>query len=1249
LDLLGLPQARRRETRATHLLKLDRRLLHLIKPVRLVFYLTIALGFAGGILAVLQARLMSQVVSRVFLGEDTLAGVASVLGVLLIAIILRAGVTGLAEVASHHLAIRIKGDLRARLFSHLQARGPVHFLPDHTTKEGQRTGELVTTAVEGIEALEAYFSQYLPQVVLAALLPLIILAFILPLDPLSTLVLFLTAPLIPIFMILIADRAETMTRQRWRSLSRMSAYFLDILQGLPTLKMLGRSRDQVQVISQVSRQFRNTTMDVLRVAFLSALILEWVATLSTAIVAVEIGLRLLYGRLTFEQAFFVLLLAPEFYLPLRMLGARFHAGMPGVQAAQRIFQILEEPPTQPVPSLDEPGISTPLPKPAAPGVHFKRVSFNYPDSRQALREVTLEIPAGQKVALAGPSGAGKSTLTYLLLGFLNPVAGSIRVDRTDLKDIPTDQWLQQVSWVPQNPYLFNDTVENNLRLARPQASEMEIVTAARLAYADEFIRQLPQGYQTVIGERGARLSAGQAQRLALARAFLKDAPFLILDEPTANLDPYSESLIQQALQRLTQRRTVLVIAHRLQTLAGAVHVILLDRGRVVAQGDHATLVGQSDLYRKFLRARQEFGSDSSGVDRPTYPPLPPSAARFGAPLPWDGTKQAESGSLPTSQLVTLKRLTGLLSPFKVEVLLAVLLGVATIGSGIGLMATSAYLIAAAALVPSIAALQVAIVGVRAFGLTRGIFRYLERLVSHNLTFRLLASLRVTFYMALEPLAPARLMRYPSGDLLSRVTRDLDSLENFFVRGASPPLIAGLVTVLATVFMAAYHPTLAGALLASLLLGALGLPAVVSRLSKGTGEHIIHLGGRLNTALIDGIQGMPDLILFRGQTRQAGKVDHLSRELGRAQARMARIHGLHTAGLNFLPNLSLWVILILAIPLVRAGQIEVVYLAALCLTALTSFEAIIPLPAAAQYLAGNLEAGARLFELVDAQPEVQEPRSPLPLPARFDLRVSGLRFRYPAFSGTSPQPQDLWVLDGIHFSLEQGQRKAIVGPSGAGKTTLLNLLLRFWEFQEGAITLGGTELRRLDGTSLRQNIAMASQNPYLFNATVRDNLRLANPGATGEQIYQAAQQAQIHARIQSWPDGYDTWIGEGGLRLSGGERQRLALARVLLKDAPLLILDEPVTNLDPVTGRLVLESILAQIGGRTILLVTHQLVGMQLLDEILVLDAGRIVERGSHTELLIKGGLYHHMWQLQNQDVPTNLQINPCSTRKSVSK
>jgi thiol reductant ABC exporter CydC subunit len=559
--------------------------------------------------------------------------------------------------------------------------------------------------------------------------------------------------------------------------------------------------------------------------------------------------------------------------------------------------------------------------------------------------------------------------------------------------------------------------------------------------------------------------------------------------------------------------------------------------------------------------------------------------------------------------------------------LAALLGFLTVASGVGLMATSAYLISRAALQPSIAELQVAIVGVRFFGIARGLARYLERTVSHDVTFRLLARLRVWFYAALEPLAPARLWAYRSGDLLGRVVADVETLENFYLRVLAPLAVALLSSALVLLLLGSLAARLALTLLGFLVLAGAVLPLLARALARSAGREMVQARSELNATLVEGTQGLADLLALGAGEAHLARVQRQGRRLGELQGRMARVTGLERALSGLLVNVATVAVVAVAIPLVGAGRLDGANLAVVALVVIAAFEALLPLPAAFQALEANVEAGRRLFEIVDAEPEVSDPLQPAPPPAAADLRVEDLHFAYDFLA-----PDALAVLDGVSFSVPRGCQVAIVGPSGAGKSTLVGLLLRFWEYRQGQIWIGGRELRELAQEEVHRQVAVVAQDTHLFNATVRENLLLARPGASEADLVLAARQARIHDEIVALPEGYDTWIGEQGLRLSAGQRQRLAVARALLKDAPLLLLDEPTANLDALAEREVLASLRNLAAGRTTLLITHRLAGVESAHEILVLEDGRIVQRGSHAGLLRADGPYRRMWRLQNSEI-----------------
>lgn len=579
----------------------NRRLIRLAGAQRLFVGLAAAAGVIGGLVTIVQARLVSSIIDRVFLGHQGLRGVAVLLSLSLVVVVGRALTVWAGEVVGHEAAARTKLLLRDRLMAHLFALGP-----GYTRR--QRTGELVTTVIDGIENLEDYIRLYLSQIAISVLVPAAILAVVFPLDPLSGLVLLLTLPVMPVLMALVGTISSDLTRRQWSSLSRMSAHLLDVVQGLTTLKVLGRSQAQVEIVGRISEQFRRATLRVLRVAFLSSLVLELTATLSTAVVAVEIGVRLMNGGIAFSSALFVLLLAPEYYLPLRVLGVRYHAAASGVSAADRIFGVLDVPQAGRMPATgQEPDV--PLLREHA--IRFEDVSFAYDEGRQALEDVSFTIEPGEHVALVGPSGAGKTTIAHLLLRFLEPQRGCIMAGDVPFTAISAEDWRRQVAWVSQDPYIFHDTIEANIRLARADATTDEVQNAAEQARASEFISALSLGYDTPVSINGEGLSGGQAQRIAIARAFLKDAPLLILDEATAHLDPETESGIQEALTALTHGRTVLTIAHRLRTVMAAKRIIVLDCGRVAGIGTHAELLATCDVYRTLVGA---YTTDEKGEE-----------------------------------------------------------------------------------------------------------------------------------------------------------------------------------------------------------------------------------------------------------------------------------------------------------------------------------------------------------------------------------------------------------------------------------------------------------------------------------------------------------------------------------------------------------------------------------------------------------------------------------------------------------
>ena len=541
---------------------LDRRLLAYARATRTFLLQSVGLGVFSALLIVAQAWLLADVVARAFLGGRSLEQLQTPLIMLLLVVLARATVAWVAELAASRSSARAKSQLRAALLQRVATLGL-----DNSRE--QRTGELAVLATRGIDALDGYFSLYLPQLFLAVIVPVVVVVVVLWNDWLSAAIIAFTIPLIPLFMALVGAATKERMDGQFRILERLAGHFLDVVAGLGTLKVFGRAKAQATAIGEITERYRRAAISTLRITFLSSLILELVATISVALVAVEIGLRLMNGHLGLRTALFALILAPEAYLPLRQLGANYHASAEGMAAAEQVFAVLEAPePAQ--------GTRTDFPDPALTDIAVEGLRVSYPDrSEPALDGVSLTVGEGEVLALVGPSGCGKSTLLSVLLGLVTPELGSVRVGDVDLAEIDLDTWRARLAWVPQRPHLFKASIAQNVRLGRSGASTDEVWAAIESSGLADAVRERPDGLDTVLGDRGAGLSAGERQRVALARAFLRDTPLLLLDEPTANLDGETEREVVETIRRLAKGRTVILVAHRPALISMADRVLSL--------------------------------------------------------------------------------------------------------------------------------------------------------------------------------------------------------------------------------------------------------------------------------------------------------------------------------------------------------------------------------------------------------------------------------------------------------------------------------------------------------------------------------------------------------------------------------------------------------------------------------------------------------------------------------------------------
>lgn len=566
------------------------------------------------------------------------------------------------------------------------------------------------------------------------------------------------------------------------------------------------------------------------------------------------------------------------------------------------------------------------------------------------------------------------------------------------------------------------------------------------------------------------------------------------------------------------------------------------------------------------------------------------------------------------------RLLKIALDYKWWMILASLIGFFTIGSSVGLMMTSAYIIAKAALHPSIAELQVAIVGVRFFGISRGIFRYAERYISHEVTFKLLAKFRVWFFKSVEPLVPSRVSKYKSGDLLTRSVTDVENLEHIFVRVISPPIVALFILILMWFLFGIFSFSFSLIILFFFILGGIGVPLLTHFLSKSIGTKLVKLNTELNEIAIDCTQGISELLIFGQYKKWQNEYNTLNSNYINLQKKMASISGLHESLIGLTMNLAVIAILYAAIPFVNTGIMDGVYLSVLVIGTMAAFEAVLPLPTAVQFLEQSLKSAGRLFEITDEKPEIQNDNPQNPNVSDYSIRINNLHFGY---NLSSP------IYKGLTFDIPEKNFVALVGASGAGKSTLINLLLRFWNYNSGKIFLGNNEITGFNQEQISKYFAAVPQDTYLFNLPIEENIKLAEPSASEQRVIEAAKMADLDYFINSLPNKYQEWVGEQGLKMSGGERQRVAIARAILKDAPIMIFDEPTSDLDALTERKILNTIYKLSEDKTVLLITHRLVGLEKADKILVMHNGQIIEEGKHAELIRKKGYYFHMLNYQN--------------------
>jgi ATP-binding cassette subfamily B protein len=1169
---------------------------------------SVLVGLAAVAAGIARLALLGWLLGRV-LGGDSLAALAPAIALTAAALAGRSALDYARTMVAHHTAARVQERLRQTLYAHVALLGPAHFAR-------ARTGDVMLSLVEGVQQLEVYFGQYLPQLFVAALTPLLIFAFVAFVDLPVALVLLVAA-----FVILLAP-ALWHSRDREASLARNRAYaafgadFLDAVQGLATLKAFGQSGARARQLEGRADALFRSTMWVLGSNTLARGITDAGIAMGAAVALALGAWRVGSGAMSLPALLVILMLGVEVFRPLRELRILLHQGMLGLAAARGIFTILDATPAV----HDRP----PGPEPTDAGVAFEAVTFSYPGARRPAHvDLSLGVRPGERVAIVGPSGSGKSTVARLLLRFHDPDRGRVRMGGRDLRELSLEQVRDRIALVSQDTWLFHGTVEDNIRMGKPDASTAVLRAAARAANAEEFILRLPQGYDTVVGERGVRLSGGQRQRIAIARALLRDAPILVLDEALSSVDAESEAQIQAALDRLMRGRTTLVFAHRLSSVVGADRILVLDQGRVVEEGTHTELLSRGGAYARLMAAQARDGAGAVAV---VARPATFMADGDRAPTDADGDealpdeKRAIVGAEAVSWGVVLRALLDKTRGYRGQLTLTFALGVARVTALIGVGVLSALAVRAVKRGEPMGPLLAGLLMVAPLA---GILHWVESWLAHDVAYRLLTDMRLAVFRKLDALAPAYLTRRRSGDLVGAATHDVELIEYFFAHTVTPAFVAVLVPAAVLAVLGAFGAALALVLVPFLLYTAL-VPVLGRARIDRLGSRAREASGDLSAHVVDTVQGLAEIVAYRSVSAWGEALSAKAQRFFELRLPFLRDLALQTAVQETATGVGGLAVISVGAWLAQQGRLDAGTLPLLTLLALSAFVPLWEVAQVGRQLADTLGAARRL-RAVEAEPVPVTDGPGVPAAAarsRVAIELTDVRFTYPGRTRRA--------LDGVSLRIPDGSTVALVGPSGAGKTTVASLLLRFWDPQSGVVRLAGHDLREFRLDDLRRRIALVAQDTYLFNDTLRANVLLARPDAGEAALGVAVERAALGDLVAALPGGLDTVVGERGAQLSGGQRQRVAIARAFLKDAPVLILDEATSHLDAVSETLVREALERLARDRTTLVIAHRLSTVRDADTIVVLDDGRVVEVGRHAELLARGSLYAHLVARQLQ-------------------
>jgi ATP-binding cassette subfamily C protein CydCD len=1115
---------------------IDPRILGLSAALRTHLVACSALAVLTAAAILVQAEALSRLLPRLIRGDAAATG--PLIAWLVAVAAVRAVATGLTERSATRALLATRQTVRRRVLDRL-----AHLRPDQRPHLGPaQVGSLTGTA---LDALDPWVRSYLPGLMLAVVVPLAAGLRILGADLLSALILAIVVPLIPLFMVLIGRATEQHAAAQWDALQRLAGRFLDVITGLATLRLFGRAEAQVERVRVVTDRYRQATMRTLRVAFLSALVLEVLAALSVALIAVSLGIRLTHGSMPLQTALLVLLLAPECLLPIRRVGAAFHAAAAGTDAAAEITAALALPVV----------ISGTAPLPTDGALVADGASLLDPVRGIRLEPTSVSVHPGRLVAVTGPSGAGKSTLLDVLRGALSPTTGTVALGGVAVEDLPLEERSAAIRWCTQHPHPVGAAVARSVALGHGSGPEVDDAVHAALAQV---------GIAELVDAAPGAISGGEQRRVAIARALvgvhLGTARFLLFDEPTAQLDGEAAERVARSLRWAAEQGAgVLVVTH--------------DPALAAAADEH------HELHAAGTPAVDEDRDEARVL---ASDPLPVARHDPEAPLPerFIATRPATSDLLPVAPPSGGEAVRWLLRtarPQRARLIGAQVLGVLTEICTVGLAATAAWLIVRAAEEPNFADLAMAAVAVRAFALSKGALRYCERLASHDATLRLLADLRATVVERLTRLSPTGLPDGGRGELLTRLIDDIDRLQDLFLRVLGPLVTTLAVAVGAAAVAGLIDPPAGGALLLAVLLAGVVLPLATHRSATTDGADLAARRGTVAATTVDLAEHVDELVAC---SAEAAWRDRIEEQAATADAVDRRLAGLTTAVAAAgaaMPAAACAAVVAVAGVAGPGTRLTGPELGVLVLLPLAVMELLVPLTAAGTVLARVQASAVRVLALLQRPDPVVEPDQPAPAPARGDLALDGVAVGWP---GRPPQ------VVGVDLAVPVGGRVLLTGPSGSGKSTLAATLVAFLTPTAGEYRVGGVASTTLGGETVRRMVTWCQQDPWFADTTVGDNLRVAQPSATDDDLRAAVHVVHLTDWLDGLPEGLDTRLERDASTISGGERQRLALARALLGGHQAVVLDEPTAHLDGPTASAVLRDLLAATRDKAVVVIGH---------------------------------------------------------------